>query len=263
MTEGYRSWLYAVTRKLDPAMLDRMTGVAGETPHVVESSRLTAVAGWVPESSFGQEALHRNLEDLDWLDGVSRAHNDVVATLARTGPTVPLRLATIYFDDVRVRLAVDEHQPEFERTLRHVTGRTEWGVKALLDPTRLDEPTAPRWIDAPSLPGAAYLQRMRNTLSARDRARQFGAEQADRIHSALAAFAVDTRQHRPQSPHLADETLPMILNAAYLVVDDTVREFKHAVARHGRTHEAIRLQLTGPWPPYSFSVSFSPQQEPK
>ena len=259
MTEGYRSWLYAVTRELDPAVLGRLTGVAGETPHVVGCSRLTAVVGRVPESSFGQEALHRGLEDLDWLDGVSRAHNAVVDTLARVGPTVPLRLATIYLDDVRVRLAVDEHEPEFERTLRHVAGRTEWGVKALLDPTSLTEPV---WLDAPPLPGAAYLHRMRTTLMTRERARQFGVEQADQIHAALAALAVDARRHRPQSPQLTGVRLPMILNAAYLVVDDAAEEFERAVAKHGRTHEAIQLELTGPWPPYSFSVSFSPPREP-
>jgi len=260
MADEYRSWLYAVARHPNPAVLGRLTGVAGETPHMVESGRLTAVVGLVPASSFGQEALHRNLEDLDWLDRVARAHNAVVDALARVGPTVPLRLATIYHDDVRVRLAVDEHAPEFERTLRHVTGRTEWGVKVLLDPTRLSEPAPPERADAP--PGAAYLRRVRNTLLARDQVARFGAEQADRIHTALAALAVDARRHRPQSPQLAGEDLPMILNAAYLVVDDAVREFEQAVTRHGRAHEAIQLRLTGPWPPYSFSVSFSPRQEP-
>jgi hypothetical protein len=262
MTEPRRSWLYAVTEKPDPVVLGRLTGVAGETPHLVQSSRLTAVVGSVPTSSFGQEALYRNLENLDWLDRVARAHDDVVGALARTGPTVPLRLATIYFDDVRVRLTVDEHEPEFERTLRHVAGRTEWGVKALLDPTRLSEPDPPEWSDAPPLPGAAYLRRMRNTFLARERAERFGAEQADRIHSALAALAVDARRHRAQSPKLAGEKLPMVLNAAYLVVDDAAEEFSQMVARLDRAHEAIQLRLTGPWPPYSFSVSFTPPQEP-
>ncbi|HEX6351415.1 GvpL/GvpF family gas vesicle protein [Actinophytocola sp.] len=250
MTEGDRSWLYAVTRELDQAVLCRMAGVAGETPHVVECTRLTAVVGRVPASSFGQEALHRNLEDLDWLDRVARAHNAVVDTLARVGPTVPLRLATIYLDDVRVQLAVDEHEPQFQRTLSHVAGRTEWGVKAVLDPALLGGEST---TDTAGSPGMAYLRRQREALSARDRALRFGAEQAEHIHSRLSALAVDAQRHRPQDPQLAGEKLPMILNATYLVENDATQEFGQAVARYGHAHPAIQLKLTGPWPPYSFS----------
>lgn len=264
MTEGYRSWLYAVTRDLDPAPLGRMAGVAGETPRVVETGRLTAVVGSVPASSFGEEALHRNFEDLEWLDGVARAHNAVVTTLAWLGPTVPLRLATIYLDDLRVRLAVDEHETEFERTLRHVTGRSEWGVKVMLDPARLsDADTSHDSGTSETRPGAgtAYLLRRRENLSARERVRRFGVTQADQIHAGLTALAADARRHRPQSPQLAGETLPMILNAAYLVENEAAEEFGHAVTRYGTEHPAVRLRLTGPWPPYSFSASYSRQQE--
>jgi hypothetical protein len=45
----------------------------------------------------------------------------------------------------------------------------------------------------------------------------------------------------------------MILNAAYLLDDERGDEFAAAVADLGREHPGVRLELTGPWPPYSFA----------
>jgi hypothetical protein len=46
----------------------------------------------------------------------------------------------------------------------------------------------------------------------------------------------------------------MMLNAAYLVAQDRSREFAAAADRLAGQHPAVRLELTGPWPPYSFAA---------
>jgi hypothetical protein len=45
----------------------------------------------------------------------------------------------------------------------------------------------------------------------------------------------------------------MILNAAYLVADDRDGDFAAAVDSLAAGHPALRLEITGPWPPYSFA----------
>jgi hypothetical protein len=45
----------------------------------------------------------------------------------------------------------------------------------------------------------------------------------------------------------------MLLNAAYLLDEDRERYFSEAVHKLGQQHRAIQLQMTGPWPPYSFA----------
>ncbi|WIX75578.1 GvpL/GvpF family gas vesicle protein [Amycolatopsis carbonis] len=79
-------WLYAVTRANAPRLLDGLSGVTAEAPRVIEAGALAAVAGDVPLSSFGEEALRHNLEDLDWLATVARAHDTLIATLVDRGP---------------------------------------------------------------------------------------------------------------------------------------------------------------------------------
>ena len=54
---------------------------------------LTAIVGDVGDRDYGEAALRRHLEDLDWLARTARAHHAVLAAVAERGPVVPMRLA--------------------------------------------------------------------------------------------------------------------------------------------------------------------------
>ncbi|NBH01751.1 GvpL/GvpF family gas vesicle protein [Amycolatopsis sp. SID8362] len=256
MVEGQGVWLYAVTGQPDPAVLGELTGVAAETPRFVEAAGFAAVVGDVPLSSFGEEALHRNLEDLDWLAAVARAHDSVIVSLIDRGPAIPMRLATVYHGDDRVRHLLESRAAEFGRALGQVAGRTEWGVKIFVAPA--PEPAPAAGGPFPRGAGTAYLARRRAALTSRERQEQCAVEQANRTHAALAALADDARTHPPQSRALAGEDAPMILNGAYLVDNRHTLRFAEAVAACDQDNDAIVVRLTGPWPPYSFSVLEEP-----
>lgn len=256
MIEGQGVWLYAVTRDADPAALGELTGVSAETPRLIEAAGLAAVVGDVPLSSFGEEALHRNFEDLDWLGAVARAHDSVIVALIDRGPAIPMRLATVYHDDDRVRHLLESRAAEFARALDQVTGRTEWGVKIFLAPA--PDPSSDAGGPSPRGAGAAYLARRRAALDSREHQERCAAEQADRAHRLLAALAVDATTHPPQSRALAGEDARMILNGAYLVDHEHTLRFAEAAAACDQDNDAIRVRLTGPWPPYSFSVLEEP-----
>jgi gas vesicle protein GvpL/GvpF len=251
------TWLYAVAGGVDRDRLGPViglsTGVAGEPLRTVEAGGLVAVVGSVPLADFGDEALRRNLEDIDWLARVARTHDEVVNAVAGAGPAVPLRLATVYLDDERVELVLRRREADFERTLRRVAGRTEWGVKALLDAAPPEREPVTSGSGASERPGVAYLQRKRRQSETRERGERYAAETAAHIHAVLTEHAVDARQHRPQSRQLSGISVPMILNAAYLVDNVSERQFARLVAALDAENESIRLELTGPWPPYSFS----------
>lgn len=245
------TWIYAVARELDAGLLAGLTGVGGEPVRAVGDG-LTAVVGTVPLAVFGEEALRRNLEDLDWVARVARAHDAVVATVAGAVPAVPFRLATVYFDDERVADLLRGDPNGFGETLDRVAGRSEWGVKALLDVERLREPE-PAAAPTTSGAGVAYLRRRRAQRSERERIDQLAHQHVDELHATLAAYAVDARRHRPHAPALAEPNLPMILNGAYLVDDTAADTFARAVSAEDRRHEGVELRLTGPWPAYSFA----------
>lgn len=255
MTDDLGVWLYAVTRTAADAMApDDLTGVAGEPPRFVRSGDLTAIVGSVPLAVFGELPLHRNLEDLDWLEATARAHDAVISALLRRGPVVPLRLATVFLDDDGVVRMLEERRADFESALTLVNGRTEWGVKAYCDRAALTAAVAgAAAAGTGGGKGTAYLARRRAQLSAQDTVERDAAARAEEIHGQLVRHAAASRCQPLTDPVLHGRRDWLVLNGTYLVDDAGAGEFAAAVAELDRTVPGIRLELTGPWPPYSFA----------
>lgn len=247
--------MYAVTdAEFDGHGAEDMTGVAGEPVRLVGGSGLTAVVGSVPLEGFGEAALTRNFEDMAWLEAVARAHDAVVSRVARERPVVPLRLATVCLDDARVRELLEEHREAFSSALTMVAGRTEWGVKAFGDRKSLTSAIAETHMNSGGQgTGTAYLLRRRAQLAAQETVEREAAARADEIHERLVRDAAAGRRQPPTDPALRGNQEWMLLNGTYLVDDERGDEFAEAVRELGSSYPGIRLELTGPWPPYSFA----------
>lgn len=256
MAEGVGLWLYAVTGEPAPQRPDGLRGVAGAAVHTVEAGGLSAVLSPVSLAEFGADALRRNLEDLDWLAATARAHDAVIGAVSTATTAIPLRLASVYLDEDGVTAFLVEHAARLRELLGLLAGRTEWGVKAYADlgpPTEravpADQPPARRDPGA----GTAYLLRRKEEVSERERAQQRVSERTEQLHAELARLAVAACRHRPQDRKLSGQPGWMVLNGAYLVDDARAEEFAAAVDTLRARTPRIRLELTGPWPPYSFA----------
>ena len=251
MAELAATYVYAIGRDLDPAPLRGLRGVAGEPVRVVEHAGLRAVVGSVGLEDFGEEPLRRALEDPRRLEALLRAHHRVVQAAAGAGAALPLRLATVYRGDGRVRELLEERRASFEAALSLVAGRAEWGVKVCVDPAALAAGPAPA--AAAAGPGTAYLQRRRAEEQSRQVAWDRAMALAERVHAALARVAAASRRHPPQDPRLSGHTGWMVLNGAYLVDDGRQEALARVVAGFHDPDRGVRLELTGPWAPYSFT----------
>ncbi|OBI42015.1 GvpL/GvpF family gas vesicle protein [Mycobacterium colombiense] len=251
-TEGV--WAYAVVRAETAEQgFAGFHGVAGEPVRAVRGTGLTAVVGTVGLGEFGEEPLRRNLEDLDWLAATARAHDAVISAIARRGPVVPMRMATVFLDDNRVRELLEARRDEFVAGLDRVTSREELGVKAYADAKVLTGENEPGDRPGEKLSGTAYLMRRRRALASQDDAFRLAAEHAGRIHAGLLKHAVDGKR-RPASDHrLSGREGWTVLNGTYLVERGEVDAFRAAVAAMDRNTPGIELEITGPWPPYSFA----------
>jgi hypothetical protein len=208
--------------------------------------------GTVSLDEFGAARLPPSLEDRDWLAAKARAHNAVVSAIGRA--VVPVRMATIYRDDWRVCQLLLKEQQDIEIALRRVSGRQELGVKAYIDPKSLA--TEGDLIDtqpAESLSRAARLLRRRRQLAARQQGYRLAEAEADRVHAVLMRCAVDGKRP-PMSGQRASESDPWtMLDGTYLVEGDGVGLFMETVSALEQSTARIRLDATGPWPPYSFA----------
>jgi hypothetical protein len=244
-------WVYAISERVAATSLGQVRGVGEGPVRTVAAAGLIAVAEDVGLAEFGEEALRRNLEDL------ARAHHRVIDAIAQQGPLVPMRLATVYSDDANVAAMLAEREADFRSALRRISGRQEWGVKAYADQQPGAGGDDSGATTGPSSPGtgagAAYLRRRRDQLAAQKNARRETLASAETIHAELSRYAAGARLHPPQAPQLTGSKAPMVLNAAYLLDTGREEDFAAAVAALVGQHPGLRLELTGPWPPYSFA----------
>lgn len=153
------SYAYAVARDADGSLeeaLSGLPGVAEATVHLVRvehSDDVVVAVSPVPERDFQEAALRAHLEDLDWLESVARAHHRVIEALAARTAVLPLRLATVYLDDERVRLMLRARREAFADRLTDLAAQVEWGVKIYVEAAAEAEGPAGPPTDAGLTPG--------------------------------------------------------------------------------------------------------------
>jgi hypothetical protein len=255
MTES-RVYLYAIARGLEPARLEALTGVSGTPVRTVRQAGLVAVVSTVPLSEYGERALCRNLEKPEWLERAAREHHAVVEVVARHVPAAPIWPATVFRDDRRVANLLDERRAQFGTTLSSVTGRSEWGVKVYVQSgaysAEHDSVPEAGPFDRGQRPGTAYLRRRRPQRQGGEDSIQRMAATAEKINGELMSHASAHRRHRPRGPRLSPHDGVMILNVAYLVDDGNGVAFVAAAERLEARLRGTRVEVTGPWPAYSF-----------
>ncbi|MGV9854916.1 GvpL/GvpF family gas vesicle protein [Streptomyces sp. NPDC003442] len=285
MTERTRRqhmvYAYAVLRPTPEAAraVAVLRGVAHEQVGLVETGDLAAAVGPVPAAEFEEGALKAGLEELPRLEALARGHHGVVAGLAPLGAVLPLRLATVYRDEDRVRRVLQERRDQFLPLLERLAGHVEWGVKVYTDPT--DSPAGDTAVPAEATGGEAALSPGRAYLAARRRRRrgaeelwQTAARTAARIAEEAGGLAVGRVAHRPQRGELAQ--VPgggtagggkpggeNIANDAYLVPADRAEEFRSRVLAAAEGQPGVRVEVTGPWAPYSFALPPDPAARPE
>ncbi|WP_225802746.1 GvpL/GvpF family gas vesicle protein [Streptomyces sp. NK15101] len=248
------SYVYALGRVDEPALRDavaRLAGVDGGALRLVESAGLAAVVSSVPSDAFGEQGLRTQLEDMARLEAVARAHHAVVDAVFAGATVLPLRLATVYLDDARVAGMLTAGRVRFLDLLARLDGHVELGVKVYADAGVAAPPEAEVVAESP---GRAYLQRRRaQRRSTQDlyRAAAGVAEEAARVAEGLSRARV---VHRPQQGGLAPARGENIANEAYLVPVGEAGRFMTALGGSADATPGVRVEVTGPWAPYSFAT---------
>jgi hypothetical protein len=244
------SYVYLAARDVPDDAVAGALGMSGAPLRLVHNAGLAAVVSTVDLDEFGEEGLRRNLEDLGWLERVARTHDDVVNRIGRLTAVAPWRLATIMLDDDRVAELLATWQTELHASLDRVQGCSEWSVKMYADTP--DRSTAAA--GAPAETGTADLLRRKSETSRRAEAADQAAADADRVHERLSRLTVASRRLPAQDRRLTHHKGQMVLNGAYLVPDAQGGDFQAAVTGLGDELPGARLELAGPWPPYSFAT---------
>ncbi|HEY8526904.1 MAG TPA: GvpL/GvpF family gas vesicle protein [Acidimicrobiales bacterium] len=243
-----------------------VTGVLGAEVDGLEAAGLRALVSRVPRVEVDEPALRARLEDLDWVDANARAHEAVLAGALAAGPVVPLSFGTVFHDRPRVAAVLRRHAEKIRAAVDGLAGRSEWGVKALVDTAACDAWLAERAErgaaaaspgadpGGPGRAGRSYLAQRAAERRTRDERHRLLLDLAAEAHGALSELAVDACTDPPQNPELSGHEGEMILNGAYLLDDAAVEAFHRRAGELASRHAGwgLTVQVTGPWPPHHF-----------
>src|SRR4051794_9344777 len=257
--QGEGWWLYCVVGQAHPRLPANLEGVApGRPPRILRTEGLAAIVSKVPLDEFGEEGLKRNLNDLDWLESMARAHEGVLEAALGHGTVVPMRVCTIYRSEEHLRETLGERRELFAEALDWLDGRSEWGVKMLAQRERVNELARERAGAAEPEgggEGVAYLARKQLDRAVHDEADRIVTEAVRECHARLEEWAAASEVLPPQRREVSGHEGEMVFNGAYLVDDERMQSFEKVLGElesaYGRL--GLELQLTGPWPAYHFA----------
>ncbi|MEU3607274.1 GvpL/GvpF family gas vesicle protein [Streptomyces sp. NPDC035033] len=260
-TPGTRAYVYGIGR--DDGRLDALAGttggVDGHGVRLVPAGGLVALVSDVPAPSFDEEALRRRLEDLDGLEELARAHHTVVDAAFAHDTVLPLRLATVYTDEGRVTDTLLARRAAFTELLAWLGGHVELGVKVFVDPAAAPDapPDAAPDPSGPTGPGRAYLRRRRLQRRGTEDLHRAAEQVTGRVDRATRELARAVVAHRTQRGELSGERGVNVANHAYLVPTGAEARFRAEAEAAGAGVAGVRVEVTGPWAPYSFATPVS------
>ena len=255
-------YLYGILRSA-PLEIPALGGIEGRGDVSLVSFRdLACAVSPVPLSEYGSEQMEERARQLEWVAPRALGHQQVVQWLWQAAPVVPLKFGTLCSSLDKVRELLQGHYDTLIRLLDFFSGREEWGVKVYVD-----EPLAARAVErlvsqpgegAGLSDGQAYFLRKKRQRVAEEHHGEQMSELAERIYGCLLSHAVAGRTGRSLNPPQEGTQLPL-LSAALLLEQNGLTAFEDAAARLEADYQdyGVRVEVSGPWPPYSFCEELS------
>ncbi|GAW93973.1 GvpL/GvpF family gas vesicle protein [Calderihabitans maritimus] len=238
------------TRGVDPA----------NPVYSIPYRNLRAVVSKVPLDEFGEEALRTRLEDMDWIRTKGMLHERVIRQVMSKCTVIPMRFATIYRDDRRIREILAENYSNFSGILLWLEGKEEWGVKIYYRLQAMEEHVirfSPQVGDlkqkiAVASGGQAYLLKKKLSKTVQEEIDRLLFAHAEQCYGRLKKLAVSSCTNDLLDKKVTGKDVDMILNAAYLVEQQKINEFLSEVIRLQKDYPYLEFDYSGPWPAYNF-----------
>jgi len=207
-----------------------------------------AVVQSVPEAEYGEAALARGLQNLDWVGPRAIAHEHVIESFLSATALLPMQLLTLFTSDDRVAEHVRSDRARIGRILKRVEKKVEWGLRLTWNEKEAREKAAKR----PARTGTQFLARKRDVLDVSRRRLAEARTAANRVYKAIDRQAAASQ--RRTSLERATPGSRLLLDAAFLVPVAKSGAFRTAIREQTRALRGtgIDTSLTGPWPAYNF-----------
>lgn len=223
---------------------------------------LAAVYEKVSANEFGQDAIHTHLKNMDWVNEKVIKHQRKLQEVGEKTAVVPLKFGSVFKSERSILDLLATRGKEFKSLLAKFNGKQEWGLKLFYDASRLNE-----WIElnaatlkgldrqiSGATSGEAFLLKKRKGDQLKKLTKELLNEQRKRVFEFVSELSDDVQLNKETDPSLSGQQGHNFLNVALLVSKEQADEL--AVYQNQTlstlTQMGVSLNVSGPWPPYSF-----------
>ena len=205
---------------------------------------------------FQDEGL---MGDLRWIAPRARYHDAMVRAVMQDRPVLPVKFGSIFSSRPAIESFLRDRLTMIEEFLGRIAASQEWSVKVYAKPDMTEEPVSTA-VEAAS-PGRNYLQARSQKLSSRQNVYQQMSKGIQEIRQAFGQMG-QSRELPQQAKEVSGRAEPMLLNLALLVRQEEVPALEQRAEELSRQYQdqGLHIELSGPWPPYSFCPDMSQEQ---
>ena len=252
-------YLYCVTKdKPSPCDFEDL----GIKTYPVFFSGTYAVISKVSPDDFSEANLKKHLVDMGWVEKNIRLHEKVIEEIMKGRAVLPFKFGTVFESEANVEKLLRENNSGFKSVLAGLEGKEEWGLKIYCDSEYFkdalcgeDERIMEKDKEMASAgKGKAYLLKKKKDEIIKDILNEKISKYTKDCFESLKITAADTRINRLLPQEVTEKKEDMVLNAAFLINNERIKDFKNALAclKTEYADKGLILDCTGPWPPYNF-----------
>ena len=240
-------YLYGISEapavaKKPAAKLGKIGSIGIDGVHAVQALPCGDFLCWVCEvdQTVFADAVERNMENLEWLALHGVRHQQVVGEVAEQMVIVPARFGTVFSGEPALLKDVQGRKAALKKVFARISGGDEWGVKVFAE----RRVAAVAVTEAKS--GKEYLQQKAARLKNRP---ERNDQELQELATALGKIATASAP----SGKVSGAQPNLLWQATFLVPRSKRRQWDQALKNFVERWEGQRrIEVNGPWPPYSF-----------
>lgn len=263
-------YLYCIREKTEDAPAISTKGIDGEGEvHALPFQKLEAIVSEVSLEEFASEVIQRKAqENLNWIKEKAVIHEKVVEEAMGENShflnLIPMRFGTIFKDKGRLEKMLNNGYYKIKEILEEIRGKQEWSVKVYLRDKKQFEQMIKESNEAikekegeiASLPeGMAFFteEELKKVIS-KELEKEL-SNITEGLYESLKKQSVSSVKGKILKKELTGRQEPMVLNAAYLIPEENIEDFKKEAIDINQQIEknGVFLEYSGPWPPYNFT----------
>ena len=263
-------YLYCIKEKTEEHPTFSIKGIdeKGEVFALIHRE-LEAVVSRVSLEEFTSEEIQKKArEDLNWIKEKAIAHEKVIEEAMRNKDKVlsviPMRFGTIFKEKTSLEKTLNEDYAKIKEALDKIRGKQEWSLKVYLkDKQKFEqavkeknEVIKEKEKEIASLPEgmAFFMEEELKEVISKEMDREL-KNIVDVLFESLKKKTADSIRNKILEKDLTGRSEPMVLNAAYLVPEEKIEDFKKEIEDLNQKMQAkgFCLEYGGPWPAYNFT----------